>query len=597
MSEVLRHQIQEEQCWDIAHGRHLSPAEPITKSDLATPGARHVHLRVHEIELSVPELRPWDRTVYLKLSIGQRYTSRTPKVPATPSRISFKRLDLAATLDEERLLHEQLLLECFAEREVSEPTLLCDFRLQFAQAIQLEHVNQRVALVGSGSSSLYGEFSVRCVVSADDEEHIRRSDEATQRSIVRQRQQAELSAGSSMPKPQPVMLQQQIRLNELVAELRGDSSFFLKALTAQLQSSDITTTGCATSDLVARVNKFSVLSSMLIPCPQRLPPFHTISSYLLTKDRAHSAEIKEWANLIQSTSASVSEITTSASGSVSSSISSLLEREGKYQGAVAALRDQLRELEARVTKLKRILPAPREPVFPPLSEVLLVPALDPANRLNAKGRTKKKLRTFMVEDVVKAITSGQHDGRELAFKDLWPDPGQEEVINTAIERRNATVLAERARAEEARREAERRYLADLAAWELAEAQRLESLKECRRSARLVNLSIDANTERISIIEEELRDLREHLLALEESAKLEEEFRGRFASLRAKHELERRRIFHSVGKLKSRLVYILAARRSALLMPSNCHNSIDFEYAARKAEGMLRMLRFELVRYF
>ena len=276
---------------------------------------------------------------------------------------------------------------------------------------------------------------------------------------------------------------------------------------------------------------------------------------------------------------------------------SLSDRESKYQGEVTVLKNQLRDLETKITKLKRITPAPKQPVLTPLPELHLVPALDPANRLDGKSRPKKKLRTFMVDDAMKAIASGQQDGHELDFKDLWPDQAQLEMITKAIDQRNASIIEDRAKEENVRREAERKYVADLAAWEAAEAQRLQDLGESRRSARLVNLSIDANMERISLIQGNLREVQEHKNALEESERLNKEFQGRFASLRAKHELERRRIVHSVGKLKSRLIHILASRRSAMQTPSNCHGAIEFEYAARKAEGMLRMLRFELVRLY
>ena len=253
MSEVLRHQLQEELNRDVTRGRHLKPAKPITKPNLITSGARHILLRVHEIELSVPELQPWDRQVYLKISIGQQLISRTSLVQASPNQISFEQLDIAITIDEDRFHREILILECFAGREVSEPVLLCDFRFRLAQTIQIEHINQRIKLVGNGSSPLHGEFIVECVVSADDEEHIRLADYETRRLIVRQRHRSELEEGSSTPNPKPIMLQQQEKLADIVAELRGDSSYFAKVLTAQLRSCDLEAVGCDTSDLAPRV--------------------------------------------------------------------------------------------------------------------------------------------------------------------------------------------------------------------------------------------------------------------------------------------------------------------------------------------------------
>ena len=251
MSEVLRHQLQDELCRDLH--RYHNPTMPLIIPHPLNPTAHQVLLRVLAMEVGVPELRPWDHSIYFAISIGQKLVSRTASVSATPHGISLRQLEIAVILDEDCFRRELLVVECFAEREVSEPTLLCEFRLRLADAIQIECIGRKVTLEGRHASSQHGECTLQCIVSADDEEHIRRSDDAVRRSLVLQRQQTELADGSSVPEPLPVKLQQQIRLGALVSELRGDSSFFLKTLTAQLQSSDLASAGFKVSDVVTRV--------------------------------------------------------------------------------------------------------------------------------------------------------------------------------------------------------------------------------------------------------------------------------------------------------------------------------------------------------
>ena len=252
MSEVLRHQLQDELCRDLH--RYHNPTMPLIIPHPLNPTAHQVLLRVHAMEVGVPELRPWDHSIYFAISIGQKLVSRTASVSATPHGISLRQLEIAVILDEDCFRRELLVVECFAEREVSEPTLLCEFRLRLADAIQIECIGRKVTLEGRHASSQHGEYTLHCIISADDEEHIRRSDDAVRRSLVlRQRLQTELADDSSVPEPLPAMLQQQIKLSALVSELRGDSSFFLKTLTAQLQSSDLASAGFKVSDVATRV--------------------------------------------------------------------------------------------------------------------------------------------------------------------------------------------------------------------------------------------------------------------------------------------------------------------------------------------------------
>lgn len=327
---------------------------------------------------------------------------------------------------------------------------------------------------------------------------------------------------------------------------------------------------------------------------QTLPPFRSIASYLEIKDKAHNNELQGWRETSKILSATFSELIIEVDSKINQNLSSLAEREKKYEEEITALRVKLRDLEGRITKLKRLIPAPRKPEFSPLPDIMHVPTLNPADRMYVRGKTKRKLKAVMMDDILQRIRSGQQDGIVIDFMDLWPDPPQEEIIANAIRARNDIISDNRLKEENFRCEVESRYIDELTVWEREEAQRKEQLGECRRSARVINISIDANIKRMTRIQSELNEIQSHRRSLDEVAKHQKECEREFALVRTKHSLERRRLLHAITKLKSRLIYILAARKSALQMPNNSRNPIEYENVTKKAEGMLHMLRFELV---
>lgn len=241
MNEVLRYHIHEELCRDLSRSpNHRGPA---IQSAILSPGARSVSLRIFEIEVEVPDLRPWDKNAYVKVSIGSKPVSRTPSTSVAPEKIAWNFLDILVIAEEKSFRCEYLVLECFTEREVSEPTLLCEFRISLSDALQIGNINNRIVLTGSGTNLLYGDFKIHCFVSADDEQHYQIADAETHRSIAGNLQSEESIEHTKPKLSKPIILQQQKSLNSLVSEMRGDVAFFRKALLAQIENTDVSPQG------------------------------------------------------------------------------------------------------------------------------------------------------------------------------------------------------------------------------------------------------------------------------------------------------------------------------------------------------------------
>jgi hypothetical protein len=167
-------------------------------------------------------------------------------------------------------------------------------------------------------------------------------------------------------------------------------------------------------------------------------------------------------------------------------------------------------------------------------------------------------------------------------------------ITAAIEARNAKISDNRQKELQFRKETQDQFDADTRQWEKDEAERIASLLLCKRNARMLNISIESSLDRIALCENEKKSLRERLEGLQTWSTAHKEASSRYLVLRSKHMLERKRLLHCVFKLKRRLVYILESRRKALELPGATISAIDFEYATKRSENLLKQMRFEIV---
>jgi hypothetical protein len=267
----------------------------------------------------------------------------------------------------------------------------------------------------------------------------------------------------------------------------------------------------------------------------------------------------------------------------------------EHDAKQVSIKKEQRDNEAMIAKLKRAIPPPREPIFEELKELTFILPLPVEGRLNAKKKPKKKLRTFMLEDVIKDIASGAMDGVIWEFKqDLWPDDEQMEVINIAIDQRNALIVVGREREEQYRREVRALYVTEVKNWEAVEAERIVGLGRCRNQSRLLYLSMDAVTGRETVLTAEAKLLSEQIANLKGWAEVNSSAIGKYHAVRARQSLERQRLLHSVTKLKRILIKIVASRRDALEMPAGHTNEINLEYLTENAETLLKTLRYDMV---
>lgn len=266
-----------------------------------------------------------------------------------------------------------------------------------------------------------------------------------------------------------------------------------------------------------------------------------------------------------------------------------------FETIISELKVDLRANESLIAKLKRAIPPPTPPTFQPLAPLILVPPFPSHGSLNAKGKTKKKMRTFMVDDVLKKIVSGGHDGVDWDFGENWPDAAQEVQLREAALARNAYIEAKRAAEVSMRAESQELYEKEYALWVKAEAERESNLNETKKSSRLVNLAIESNLSKIALSKTESQALRDHIKVLQRISDLQKESSGRCCGALEKIKIERRRLVLAVLTLKRKLVKIVHARRNALKLPESAVNAVNFEYLRGKAEHLLKILRYETVR--
>lgn len=266
----------------------------------------------------------------------------------------------------------------------------------------------------------------------------------------------------------------------------------------------------------------------------------------------------------------------------------------KLEETISELKASLRGVESDISRLKRPKLPPKEPIYDPFQNLLFVPLLSAEGRLDVKGRRKKKLRAYMVDEAIRKVEIGEFDGVSWDFKEYWPDDDQESRINDAVKKRNQVLHDVRRGEEVLRMESLAIYASAFKEWEVEEQQRLESLSVSKKLSRSIHLDLDAYMQRIIFCQSESAALRFQIDGLNAMVEQSTVSHREFVATCAQHSIQRTQILDRVSFLRDRLLHIVEARRKALELPSAALSVIDFTALQDQAESILRSLRYKMV---
>ena len=236
MAEVLQHHLQEEALQNF-YGSDTC-TEKIKLPINANHSLPQLCLQLNSVTLTEVCLPAWNECLYIKATVGDQVEKFSPVRRNADGSFKWDTPTVSLQLEDDRIKWDQLCMEIYAQREVSDPIFLGSHYFQL-QCLYPTIINQikvlsapiTLSLQGSGVLSLSILLVPNLVATAS------RSTGATTN-------ERETHTGGSMalPRDSDAIRQEQKKFNDLVSALKGEHIHYIKVLSRNHGAKDSSST-------------------------------------------------------------------------------------------------------------------------------------------------------------------------------------------------------------------------------------------------------------------------------------------------------------------------------------------------------------------
>ena len=224
MAEVLQHHLQEE-AFQNFYGSDTC-TEEIKLSINASHSIPQLCLQLNSITLTEVCLPAWNECLYIKATFGDQVEKFPPVRRNADGSYKWDTPTVSLQLEDDRIKWDQICMEIYAQREVSNPIFLGSHYFQL-KCLNPTIINQirilsapiTLSLQGSGFLSLSISLIPNLVATASQSTGATTNEKETH-----------LGGSMALPRDSDAILHEQKKFNDLVSALKGEHIHYIKVL-------------------------------------------------------------------------------------------------------------------------------------------------------------------------------------------------------------------------------------------------------------------------------------------------------------------------------------------------------------------------------